>query len=114
MRGAVRLEGPARAAALAELTDLGWRLVEGRDAVEKAWKFKTFSEAWGVMSRVALRAEALEHHPEWRNVYATLEVVLTTHSCDGLSDRDLALARAIERYTLGAEVVAPGGDCACG
>lgn len=113
MSGAVKLEGPARAAALAELIDLGWALSEGQDAVEKAWKFKTFSEAWGFMSRVALRAEKLNHHPDWRNVYATVEVVLTTHSCGGLSELDLQLARAMELYAGGAEAVAKGGDCGC-
>lgn len=76
----------------------GWAPVEGRDALKKTFKFKTFSEAWGFMSRVALAAEKLNHHPEWLNVYNRVEITLTTHDCDGLSELDVKLAKRIDGY----------------
>ena len=91
-----RLTGEAREALLGELP--GWTLVEGRDAIRKSFKFKSFNAAWGFMSRVALAAEKQDHHPEWFNVYNRVEITLTTHDCDGLSERDAKLARAIERF----------------
>ena len=91
-----KLKPPAREAALAELP--GWSVVEGRDAIKKTFQFKTFDQAWGFMSRSALAAEKLDHHPEWFNVYNKVEVVLTTHDCDGLSERDIKLAKLMERY----------------
>ena len=91
-----KLTPESRAEALSELP--GWSLVEGRDAMEKSFKFKNFSQAWGFMSRVALAAEALNHHPEWSNVYNRVHIVLTTHDCGGLSERDVKLARKIEIY----------------
>jgi 4a-hydroxytetrahydrobiopterin dehydratase len=90
-----RLSAGARDRALEELP--GWRRAEARDAIEKSFQFKDFSQAWGFMSRVALVAEAMNHHPEWCNVYNRVEIALTTHDCGGLSERDLRLARAIER-----------------
>jgi 4a-hydroxytetrahydrobiopterin dehydratase len=90
-----RLEGAARAAALEELA--GWTEVAGRDAINKSFKFKDFSEAWGFMCRVALLAEQMDHHPEWFNVYNRVEITLATHDCNGLSERDVKLARAIGR-----------------
>lgn len=83
-----------RAAALRELPE--WQMVSGRDAIRRAFKFKNFSEAWGFMSRVALLAETQDHHPEWSNVYNRVEILLATHDCDGLSARDIRLARAID------------------
>jgi 4a-hydroxytetrahydrobiopterin dehydratase len=74
----------------------GWRLVEGRDALHRAFRFRDFSEAWGFMSRVALLAEAQDHHPEWFNVYNQVEITLTTHDAKGLSLRDIKLAQAID------------------
>lgn len=74
----------------------GWRLAEGRDAITCSFKFKNFSEAWGFMNRVALLAESQDHHPEWSNVYNRVEILLTTHDCDGLSQRDLKLAQSID------------------
>ena len=74
----------------------GWQLVEGRDAITRAFRFKDFSEAWGFMNRVALLAEAQDHHPEWFNVYDKVHVVLTTHSVDGLSALDVTLARKFD------------------
>jgi 4a-hydroxytetrahydrobiopterin dehydratase len=92
-----KLSEEERNAALAELS--GWALVEGRDAIEKSFKFKTFNEAWGFMNRVALAAEKLNHHPEWFNVYNRVDIVLSTHDCDGLSALDVTLAKRIEAYT---------------
>jgi 4a-hydroxytetrahydrobiopterin dehydratase len=89
-----KLTDSERASALEQLKD--WRLVENRDAIQRAFKFKNFSEAWGFMNRVALLAEAQDHHPEWSNVYNRVEILLATHDCGGLSQRDLKLARAID------------------
>lgn len=87
-----KLTGAARDSALSELTASGWQMVEGRDAIHKTYVFKNFIEAWGFMSRAAIWAEKLNHHPEWSNVYKTVEVTLTTHDVDGLSDLDVKLA----------------------
>ena len=89
-----RLSGVARDEALAALA--GWSLVEGRDAIRKSFRFKDFNEAFGFMTRVALLAEKADHHPEWSNVYNRVEIVLTTHDADGLSARDVKLAKAID------------------
>ena len=74
----------------------GWSLVNGRDAIERSFRFRDFSEAWGFMNRVALLAEKHDHHPEWANVWNRVEIVLSTHDAGGLSARDVALARAID------------------
>ncbi len=89
-----KLQGEARAAALKAL--VGWAEIEGRDAIGKSFKFKDFSQAWGFMTRVALAAERLDHHPEWFNVYNRVDIALTTHDAGGLSDRDIALAKIID------------------
>ncbi len=89
-----KLAGAARKEAVRELT--GWSDVENRDAIRKTFQFGTFGEAWGFMSQVALLAEKMDHHPEWFNVYNRVEIVLSTHDCGGLSERDVKLARAIE------------------
>ena len=91
-----KLEGAAREAALAELTASGWNMAEERDAILKTFKFKNFVEAWGWMTRMAIVAEKMNHHPEWFNVYNSVEVTLTTHDCDGLSELDLKLARRMD------------------
>ncbi|MDP2804266.1 MAG: 4a-hydroxytetrahydrobiopterin dehydratase [Phreatobacter sp.] len=88
-----RLTDDERRAAMASLS--GWIAVEGRDAITRRFAFRDFSEAWGFMSRVALAAEAMDHHPEWFNVYRTVEVTLSTHDAGGLTARDIALARAM-------------------
>ena len=80
--------------ALAELT--GWSLTRGGKAIERRFKFVDFSEAFGFMTRVALLAEQHDHHPEWSNVYNRVEITLTTHDAGGLSQRDVAMARAID------------------
>lgn len=94
-----RLTPEARARLLEELS--GWGPVEGRDAIQKSFKFKSFNQAWGFMNRVALAAESQDHHPEWSNVYNRVEILLTTHDCDGLSERDATLARSIEAIAAG-------------
>ncbi|MCI5047927.1 MAG: 4a-hydroxytetrahydrobiopterin dehydratase [Aquisalinus sp.] len=70
----------------------GWSLVEGRDAIFRRFQFSDFNEAFGFMSRVALLAEKMDHHPEWFNVYNKVEVTLTTHDVDGLSEFDVKMA----------------------
>ena len=77
----------------AELAQAGWNEVAGRDAIVKKFQFEDFNEAWGFMSRVALMAEKMDHHPEWSNVYSRVEVTLSTHDAGGLTDRDVKLAR---------------------
>ena len=94
-RVGIALLGPEQRAALGR--DLpGWEVAGGRDALVRRWKFADFSAAWGFMSRVALLAEAQDHHPEWTNVFNRVEILLTTHAAGGLSARDVRLARAID------------------
>ena len=91
-----KLSPQARREALSELSD--WVQAEDRDAIEKSFKFKSFNEAWGFMSRVALAAEKLNHHPEWFNVYNRVDILLSTHDCGGLSELDVKLAKRIDAY----------------
>ncbi len=74
----------------------GWNEVSGRGAIQKTFKFKDFNEAFGFMSRVALAAERMDHHPEWRNVWNTVDVVLSTHDAGGLTQRDVDLAKLMD------------------
>lgn len=90
-----RLTDDARRQALGKLK--GWTVVEGRDAIAKTFTFKDFNEAFGFMARVALVAEKADHHPEWRNVYKTVEVVLSTHDAGGLTQKDIDLALAMDK-----------------
>ena len=90
---AERLSAEARGQALSGLP--GWSDVQGRDAIGKTFIFKDFNEAFGFMTRAALAAEKLDHHPEWRNVYKTVEVVLSTHDAGGLTSLDIDLAKAM-------------------
>lgn len=84
------------------LKDLdGWRLAEGGAAIERAFEFRNFSEAFGFMTRVALQAEKMDHHPDWRNVYRTVEVRLSTHDRGGVTDLDIRLAGRINRLAAG-------------
>ena len=96
---AQRLSGEARKVALAKLD--GWTETKGRDAIERTFVFKDFNEAFGFMSRVALVAEKHDHHPEWRNVYKTVEVVLSTHDAGGVTPKDIALAEAMNKIAGG-------------
>lgn len=93
------LVGVERARALHELH--GWAEAKGRDAIQKTYQFKNFSQAWGFMSRVALFAEKTDHHPEWSNVYGRVEVTLATHSAGGVTEKDIALARRMDQYAAG-------------
>ena len=93
---AQKLSGEARSRALALLG--GWSEVKGRDAISKKFVFADFNEAFGFMARVALSAEKLDHHPEWFNVYKTVEVTLSSHDAGGLTERDVALAEAMDRF----------------
>ncbi|KAI8973537.1 transcriptional coactivator/pterin dehydratase [Mycotypha africana] len=69
-----------------------WDLVENRDAIKKTFTFQNFNEAFGFMTRIALKADKMDHHPEWFNVYNRVEITLSTHDCQGLSSRDIELA----------------------
>jgi 4a-hydroxytetrahydrobiopterin dehydratase len=93
---AQKLSGEARKRALARLP--GWSEIKGRDAISKKFVFTDFNEAFGFMARVALMAEKLDHHPEWSNVYKTVDVTLSTHDAGGLTGLDVKLAEAMDRY----------------
>ena len=88
-----KLTVEARKALLGRLA--GWRDVPGRDAITKKFVFKDFNAAFGFMTRAALVAEKMDHHPEWFNVYKTVEVTLSTHDADGVTERDVRLAQAM-------------------
>jgi 4a-hydroxytetrahydrobiopterin dehydratase len=90
---AERLSAEARRSALKGLP--GWSETPGREAIARTFVFKDFNEAFGFMSRAALVAEKSDHHPEWRNVYKTVEVVLATHDAGGVTALDVALAKAM-------------------
>ncbi len=87
---AEKLTDETRAAELMKLE--GWDEVKGRDAIQKTFRFKDFNEAFGFMTRVALKADQMDHHPDWFNVYNRVEVTLTTHDAKGLTMRDIKLA----------------------
>jgi 4a-hydroxytetrahydrobiopterin dehydratase len=90
---AERLTTEARKQALGGIP--GWTEVPGREAIGKTFVFKDFNEAFGFMTRAALVAEKMDHHPEWRNVYKTVEVVLSTHDSGGVTGLDIELAKAM-------------------
>ena len=90
---AERLSAEARKAAVKALS--GWSEVPGREAIARTFTFRDFNEAFGFMSRVALVAEKNDHHPEWRNVYKTVEVELSTHDAGGVTANDIKLAEAM-------------------
>jgi 4a-hydroxytetrahydrobiopterin dehydratase len=92
---AQKLSGEARKSALVRLK--GWREVAGRDAIARKFVFKDFNEAFGFMARAALVAEKLDHHPDWSNVYKTVEVTLSTHDAGGLTELDIKLAEAMDK-----------------
>lgn len=93
---ATRLTEAARAEALTQLS--GWVLLPEREAISKQFRFRDFNAAFGWMTRVALVAEKLDHHPEWSNVYRTVDVVLSTHDAGGLTELDVKLAQAMDRF----------------
>ncbi|MBO0764394.1 MAG: 4a-hydroxytetrahydrobiopterin dehydratase [Hyphomicrobiaceae bacterium] len=90
-----KLDVAARQAIFARLP--GWRMVDGRDAITKTFTFPDFSAAFGFMTRAALVAEKMNHHPEWFNVWNRVEVTLSTHDAGGLTERDVKLAEAMDR-----------------
>ncbi|MGE3932079.1 MAG: 4a-hydroxytetrahydrobiopterin dehydratase [Rhodospirillaceae bacterium] len=92
---AEKLTNPALKEALATLK--GWERVPRRSAIRKTFRFRDFNEAFGFMGRIALMAEKMDHHPEWFNVYNRVEIVLSTHDAGGVSGKDIALARFIDR-----------------
>ena len=89
-----KLSGKARQKALGTLKH--WKKVRGRDAISKAYKFKDFNEAFGFMTRVAIKADQMDHHPEWFNVYNRVQITLTTHDAGGVSQRDVDLAKFVD------------------
>ncbi|SIO51900.1 4a-hydroxytetrahydrobiopterin dehydratase [Rhodovulum sp. ES.010] len=91
-----KLTDAERETELAPLLDAGWQMVEGRDAISRRYSFGDFVEAFGFMARAALWAEKLDHHPEWFNVYKTVEVTLSTHDAGGLTMKDVELARRMD------------------
>jgi 4a-hydroxytetrahydrobiopterin dehydratase len=90
-----KLTPEARKAALAKLS--GWSDVAGRDAIAKKFVFKDFNEAFGFMTRAALVAEKMDHHPEWFNVYKTVEVTLSTHDAGGVTELDVKFAETMDK-----------------
>lgn len=95
----VKLEGQARKAALAQLPH--WRELPGRDAIARKFVFADFNQAFGFMTRAALAAEKMDHHPEWSNVYRTVEVTLSTHDASGVTAKDIELAKAMDGFAGG-------------
>ncbi|MDG1207898.1 MAG: 4a-hydroxytetrahydrobiopterin dehydratase [Paracoccaceae bacterium] len=93
---AEKLSTEERNAALQVLQMSGWAHDADRDALKKSFKFKDFITAWAWMTAVAIVAEKMNHHPEWSNVYSKVEVMLTTHDADGLTQLDLDLARKMD------------------
>eukprot|EP01061_Rhynchopus_euleeides_P016355 TRINITY_DN27638_c0_g1_i1.p1 TRINITY_DN27638_c0_g1~~TRINITY_DN27638_c0_g1_i1.p1 ORF type:complete len:110 (+),score=43.55 TRINITY_DN27638_c0_g1_i1:51-380(+) len=89
------LAGAERADALKQL-HADWTVVEGRDAIRRKIVFGDFQQAWTFMSGVAIKAEKMDHHPEWFNVYNTVDVTLSTHDASGLTERDINLAKHID------------------
>jgi len=91
---AQKLSGDKLAEALAGIPK--WAQQDDREAIERTFLFKDFNEAFGFMTRAALICEAMDHHPEWFNVYRTVEVTLTTHDSDGITEKDITLAQAMD------------------
>ena len=96
---AQKLTGEARKAALSKLSS--WSEVSGRDAIARKFTFKDFNQAFGFMTRAALVAEKMDHHPEWSNVYKTVAVTLSTHDAGGVTELDIKLAEAMDKIASG-------------
>ena len=95
---------PEKIGADAALKDLqGWKAKDGRDAIVKTYKFADFNTAFGFMTRVALKADKLDHHPEWFNVYDKVEVLLSTHDAAGVTALDLELAKFMDEVAKSAQ-----------
>jgi 4a-hydroxytetrahydrobiopterin dehydratase len=93
-----KLSAAARKKSLKDLPE--WRKVSGRDAIARKFAFKDFNAAFAFMTRAALLAEKLDHHPEWFNVYDKLDVTLSTHDAGGVTAKDIAMAKAMDAYAL--------------
>ena len=91
-----KLDTAARAAALKDLPE--WGEADGREAIVRSFKFRDFNAAFAFMTRTALLAEKMDHHPEWFNVYNRIEVTLATHDAGGVTEKDIAMAKAMEAY----------------
>jgi 4a-hydroxytetrahydrobiopterin dehydratase len=91
-----KLDPATRAEALKGLPS--WRSVAGRDAIARTFEFKDFSAAFAFMTRVAMLAEKMDHHPEWFNVYNKVEVTLATHDAGGVTGKDIRMAKAMEAW----------------
>lgn len=96
---AQKLTGQARVDGLRKLN--GWSDVSGRDAITRKFVFKDFNQAFGFMTRAALIAEKMDHHPEWFNVYKTVEVTLSTHDAGGVTELDVKLAGEMDKLSGG-------------
>jgi 4a-hydroxytetrahydrobiopterin dehydratase len=96
-----KLTSEERSTQLGELA--GWVAVAGRDAIQRQFRFGDFNEAFGFMTRVAIKAQEMDHHPEWFNVYNRVEITLSTHEANGLTERDILLARFIDQIAIGAQ-----------
>ena len=92
-----KLNNNERETDLASVLESGWEMVPGRDAIMRDFIFKNFNQAFGWMTQVAMIAEKMDHHPEWSNVYNRVSVVLSTHSVEGLSQLDIALAKKMNK-----------------
>jgi 4a-hydroxytetrahydrobiopterin dehydratase len=92
-----KLTTEERATTLAQLN--GWQIVKDRDAIQRTLKFADFNEAFGFMTRVAIKAQEMDHHPEWFNVYNKVDITLSTHEANGLTERDIQLASFIDSIT---------------
>lgn len=93
---------PARIGAETALAELpGWAAAPGREAIVRSFKFRDFNAAFAFMTRVALRAEVMDHHPEWSNVYNRVEVLLATHDADGVTELDVTLAKFMDEVAAG-------------
>ncbi len=91
-----KLDPAARTAFLGEFPL--WREIKGRDAIARLIEFKDFTEAFAFMTRVAMLAEKMDHHPQWFNVYNKIDITLSTHDAGGVTEKDIAMAKAIERF----------------
>ncbi len=76
----------------------GWTAANNREAIQNNFKFKNFNEAWAFMNRIALLAEKMNHHPEWFNIYNRVDITLTTHDAGGVSERDIKMAKEIDKF----------------
>lgn len=96
-----KLNEQERNSDLALVLKNGWKMDEnGRDAIKKTFQFQDFNQAFGFMTRVALKADKMDHHPEWFNVYNKVEVTLSTHDCSGLSQNDIKLATFMDKIKV--------------